>query len=88
MISRADQIRCAAHAWDYAIALCTRALPASPEREALIACEERPTLSSIRAVLAIGRHQPWLSLIETALVEIGIAAIEDILEEADHDHRN
>lgn len=60
----------------------------APEREALIACEERPTLSNIRAVLAIGRRQPWLSLIESALVEIGIAAIEDILEEADHDHRN
>lgn len=88
MITRADQVRFAAHAWNYAIALCTRALPAGPEREALIACEERPSLSTIRTVLAIGRHQPWLSLIESALVEIGIAAIEDILEEADHDHRN
>lgn len=87
MISRADQVRYTAHAWDYAIALCSRALPAGPEREALIACEERPTLSNIRAVLAIGRHQPWLPLIEAALVEIGIAAIEDILEEADRDHR-
>lgn len=88
MISRADQVRYAAHVWDYAIARCTRAHPAGPEREALIACEERPTLSNIRAVLALGQHQPWLSLIESALVEIGIAAIEDILEEADHDHRN
>ncbi len=88
MMSRANQVRFAAHVWDYAIARCTRALPAGPEREILIACEKRPTPSNIRAVLAIGRSQPWLSLIESALVEIGIAAIEDILEEADHDHRD
>lgn len=88
MISRADQVRYAAHAWDYAIALCARAHPAGPERGALIACEERPTLSNILAVLGIGQHQPWLSLIESALVEIGIAAIEDIIEEAERDHRN
>lgn len=75
MISRTDQVRFAAHAWNYAIAVCFRALPAGPERETLIACEQRPTHSTIRAVLAIGQHQPWLSLIEFALVEIGIAAI-------------
>lgn len=88
MMSRAEQVRFAAHAWDYAIALCTRALPQGPEREALIACEERPTLSNIRAALALGRHRSWLTLIESALVEIGLAAIEDILKEADHDHRS
>lgn len=83
---RADQIRFAAHAWDYALNLSLRTLPDGPEREALFACEERPTLPNIRAALAIGRGRLWLPLIESALVEIGLATIEDILREADHDH--
>jgi hypothetical protein len=87
-MSRANQVHFTAHAWAYAIARCIRALPVGPEHETLMACERSPTLSNIRAVLAIGLRQPWLPLIESALVEIGIAAIEDILEEADHDHRN
>jgi hypothetical protein len=85
-MTRAEQIRLAAHAWDYAVSLCIRALADGPEREALIACEERPILPNIRAALAIGRGRPWLPLIESALVEIGLAAIEDVLKEADHDH--
>ena len=88
MMSRAEQISFAAHAWDYALSLCIRTLPDGPEREVLIICEERPTIPSIRAALAIGRHRPWLRLIESALVEIGIVAIEDILKEAEHDHRD
>lgn len=87
-MSRADQIHFATHAWDFALSLSLRTLPDGPEREALQACEERPTLPNIRAVLAIGRGRPWLPLIESALVEIGLAAIEDILKEADHDHRD
>lgn len=87
-MTRADQVRLAAHAWDYALNLCLRTLPDGPEREALQACEERPTLSNIRAALAIGRGRPWLPLIESALVEIGLAAIEDILKEVDRDHRD
>ncbi len=87
MSARAEQVRFAARAWAYALTLCTHALPAGPEREALIACRAHPTLPHIRAVLAIGQHHPWLPLIQSALLEIGIAAIEDILKEADHDHR-
>lgn len=34
--------RLAAHAWDYALGLCIRTLPKGPEREALLAAEERP----------------------------------------------
>lgn len=85
---RADQVGFVAHAWDYALGVSIRGLPDGPEREALIACEERPTVTSIRAVLAIGRDHPWLQLIEAALVEIGLLAIQDILKEADHDDRN
>jgi hypothetical protein len=33
--------RLAAHAWDYALSLCIRTLPEGPEREALLAAEER-----------------------------------------------
>jgi hypothetical protein len=87
-MSRAHQIRFAAHAWDYAVSLSIRTLADGPEREALIACDERPTIPNIRAALAIGRHRPWLPLIQSALIEIGVAAIEDILKEADHDHRD
>ncbi len=85
---RADQVRLAAHAWDYAVSLSIRTLADGPEREALLVCEERPTILNIRAVLAIGRHRPWLPLIESALIEIGIAAIEDILKEAERGDRN
>lgn len=85
---KVDQVRIAAHAWDYAITLCIRSLPQGPEREALVACDERPTIANIRAALAIGLGRPWLALIEAALVEIALAAIEDVLHEADHDHRD
>lgn len=57
-MQRADQIRIAAHAWDYAITLCIRTLPQGPEREALIACGERPNIANVRAALAIGRGPP------------------------------
>ena len=86
-MQKADQIRIAAHAWDYAITLCMRTLPQGPEREALVACDQRPTISNIRAALAIGRNRPWLALIESALIEIALAAIEDVLHEANRDHR-
>lgn len=85
-MQKADQIRIAAHAWDYAITLCIRTLPQGPECEALIACDQRPTISNIRAALAIGLGRPWLALIEAALIEIALAAIEDVLHEADRDH--
>ena len=83
-----DQIRIAAHAWDYAINLCIRTVPPGPECEALIACDQRPTTANVRAALAIGRGRPWLALIEAALIEIALAAIEDVLHEADRDHRS
>lgn len=87
-MSRTDQVRFAAHAWDYAIGLCLRTLADGRERQALMACEEHPTIPNIRAALAIGWHRPWLPLIESALIEIGVGAIEDILKEAEHDHRD
>lgn len=87
-MSRSHQVRFAAHAWDHALSLSIRTLTDGPEREALLACEERPTTPNIRMALAVGRQRPWLPLIESALVEIGIAAIEDILKEAEHDHRD
>lgn len=87
-MSRSHQVRFAVHAWDFALSLSIRTLTDGPEREALLACEERPTIPNIRMALAVGRHRPWLPLIESALVEIGIAAIEDILKEAEHDHRD
>ena len=40
-----------------------------------------PTASTIRALLAIGRGQPWLPALTDALVEVGIAASEDVLRE-------
>ncbi len=86
-MTNAEQIRFAVNAWDYAVGLCIRTLPEGPEREALVICEERPSLVNVRAVLTVGRNRPWLPLIEGALVEIGLAAIEDILEVADHEHR-
>ncbi len=88
MMSRAEQVRYSVHAWDYALSLSIRTLAAGPEREALLSCEERPTIPNIRAVLAIGRHRLWLPLIESALIEIGVAAIEDILKEAEHEHQD
>ncbi|MBU1334476.1 MAG: hypothetical protein KKG17_06425 [Alphaproteobacteria bacterium] len=87
-MSRIDQVRFAAHAWNYALGVSIRTLLDGPEREVLIACEERPTIPNIRAALAIGRHRPWLPLIESALIEIGVAAINDILKEAEDEHRD
>lgn len=85
----ASQVRIAGHAWDYALRLCLRTLPtAGPEQEALAACDQRPTIANIRAALAIGRGRPWLALLESALIEIALAAIEDVLHEAGHDDRD
>jgi len=81
-MSRADQIRFAAHAWDYALrlrlslSLSLRTTLDGPEREALLVCEERPSLPNIRAALAIGRGRTWLPLIESG---VGFVAIEEIL---------
>lgn len=77
-----DQKKYAGAAWDYAMSLCVRTTEGA-EREALIAAEERPTIENIRVVLAVGRCKPWLPLIESALVEIGIAALDDIFKETD-----
>ena len=87
-MSRAHQIRFAAPAGFYAARLTSPTLAVGPYGEALSACAQRPTIPNIRAALAIGRHRPWLPLIESALVEIGVVAIEDILKEAEHDHRD
>lgn len=87
MMSRAEQVRYGAHAWNYAVALSIRTLPEGPEREALIACEGRLAIANIRVALAICHHRPWLPLIKSAMVEIGLAAMDDILKKADHDHR-
>ena len=86
MSSRTQQLRFAAHAWNYALSLCIRNLPAGPERTALMVCQQQPAPPNIRAALAIGHNRPWRPLIESALAEIGILAIEDILKEAGHDH--
>jgi hypothetical protein len=77
-----DQKQYAATAWDYAVSICIRNTTGA-EQDALIQVEERPTIEDIRAVLAVGRCKPWLPLIESALVEIGIAALEGILRETD-----
>jgi hypothetical protein len=83
-----EHARVAAHAWDYALSLSVRTLPNGPERETLLAAEERPTIPNIRAVLIIGRGSKWLQLIEAALIEIALAAIDDVLS-GDHDgHRD
>jgi hypothetical protein len=85
-MSREEQVRLAAHAWNYALHLCIHTLPMGPEREAVIACMERPTWHNVRAVLTMGRNRPWVKLIESALVEIGTPAAESILMEAARDH--
>jgi len=72
-MSRPDQFRFAAHAWYRALGLCIRSLS---------------TLQNRRAALAIGRCRPSLPLLKSALVEIGLAAIDDILLEAEHEHRD
>ncbi len=86
-MTNAEQIRFAVNAWKYALAHCIRALPEGPQREALVVCEKHPNLANVRTVLAAGRNRPWLPLIEAALVEIGLAAIEIVLKDTDHDHR-
>ena len=40
---------------------------------------DRPTSSTIRALLAAGRGQAWLPSIIDALVQVGIAAEENVL---------
>jgi hypothetical protein len=84
-MNRAQQRLFAIHAWGYALALCIRTLPAGPEQDALIACRQQPTLANARSALAVGQHRPWRPLIEAALVEIGLAAIEDILTGINND---
>ncbi len=83
---QSDETRFAAHAWDYAMGRSLRSTAVSPERHILIARQERPTLPTILAVLAIGRGRPWLPLIEAALVQIGIIAIRTLLKDTKNDH--
>jgi hypothetical protein len=64
---------------DFALTRCIASVPPGPERDALKTAAAEPSLTNIRAVLAIGMHRPWRELIESALVEIGLAAIDDIL---------
>jgi hypothetical protein len=78
-----DQKQYALTAWSYAVTLVVRGLPDGPEREVLLAAEQQPSVENIRAVLGIGRCKPWLALIESALVECGIAALETMIEEND-----
>lgn len=42
---------------------------------------EMPTPSSIHALLAVGRGQPWLSSVIDTLAQVGIAAAEDVLSD-------
>ena len=81
-MSRPEQVRFAAHAFDYALGLCIRSLPKEAELEPVIASEEQPTQPCLRAALA------WLPLPQSGLVEIVPAAIQDILTEAEHEHRD
>lgn len=80
MMTRDGQKHVAVLAWNLALGLSIRSLPAGPERDALDAARANPNLTTVRAVLTIGRQRPWLPLIESALVEIGLAAVDDILE--------
>ncbi len=74
-----DQKAIAIAAWDYALCLCIRNTEGS-EHDALLQAEERPTVENARAVLAVARGKPWQPLFESALIEIGIAALDDILK--------
>lgn len=78
-----DQSSYAVTAWSYALKLVLRDLPDGPEREVLLAAEQHPSVENVRAVLGIGRCKPWLALIESALVECGIAALEAMMKEND-----
>lgn len=74
-----DQRGYAATAWDYAISICTRNTEGA-EHDALLCAEEQPTVENVRAALAVVRGKPWQPLFEGALIEIGIAALETVLE--------
>jgi hypothetical protein len=78
-----NQSQYAVTAWRYAVALVLRGLPDGPEREVLLAADQHPSVENIRAVIGIGRCKPWLALIESALVECGIAALETMIKEND-----
>lgn len=75
-----DQKQYAVTAWAYAVSICIRNTEGA-EKDAVICVEERPTVENIRAVLAIARCKPWAPLIESALIEIGIAGFEQIMRE-------
>lgn len=38
-----------------------------------------PNASTVRALLAVGRGQPWLPSVVDAMAQVGIAAAEDVL---------
>lgn len=82
MMENPDQRRVAILTWDIAVALSSRSLASGPERDALDAARAAPGIETIRTVLLIGQHQPWRRLIEAALIEIALAAVDHILAEA------
>ncbi len=79
MMDKQEQRHVAILTWDIAVTLTIRSLASGPERDALDAARAEPGIETIRTVLDVGQHQPWRRLIEAALIEIALAAVDDIL---------
>lgn len=78
MVIRAADKLIARRMYQVAVGLVAEREP-MPHRELAYDALNCPSPSTIRALLAAGRGQPWLPSVIDALAEIGIAAAEDVL---------
>ena len=77
MVIDRDSQRLARHMYRVTVFLIERNDPSASEvaRAALA----RPTKATIRGLRDAGRGKPWLPSVVDALVEVGVAAAEDVL---------
>jgi hypothetical protein len=79
MVIREADRRVALHMFRVAVGLVEQRSPTGTTRELAHDAMRDPNPSTIRALLAAGRGQPWLPSVTDALAEVGIAAAEDVL---------
>lgn len=71
--------RIAVSAWAVAVGMVEAREPNVTLRELAADALRRPSPSTIRALVAAGRGQPWLPSVIDALAQVGIAGAEDVL---------
>lgn len=79
MVIRRDDRQVARAIYLVAVSMVAKREDDETARELAQAALESPSPTTIRALIAAGRDRPWLPSIIDALVQVGVAASEDVL---------